>query len=499
MMARIRSFALVSVLLGVALGCHEVHLDYGSDDGEIQVFDNLFSVSIGDADHAVAVGYYGAAYYSEDGGRTWSKGKTDTQSLLYSVSMASGKVGWAVGQRGLILRTEDGGRTWTPQPNLKQDEGSHLFSVAAIDENSAVAVGEWGTRIRTRDGGARWQDRSFTITEDHPQYVWLDEFAKRRVRNGEKVYEDVGLNDVYCRPAPSQHCWLIGEFGYIFYSDDGGDQWTASDIAGAVEIEPIRTGYNEIEVSPAEADRIRAFGAQVANEPQLNVAIEAVASKEEMDRLARGVDDPTELFEVLEARSQEVISILEDEGIEPDRLRRRGQPPWDYEDFLEDDPGFLERYLVRETYDYPGVRLRVIQNPYLFTVAFRDDEHGLIAGLGGVILRSDDGGRTWAYRKIDRQQALFSADAVEGRAVAVGEKGLIRTSTDEGMTWHRMPTENFPRVFTFMRDIGFAPGGDVGLIVGQTGRIYRSTDAGFRWTKVLMPPQDRLLEEAEQG
>jgi hypothetical protein len=314
------------------------------------------------------------------------------------------------------------------------------------------------------------------------------------VRAGEKVYEDVGLNDVSCLRAPAQRCWLIGEFGYIFYSRDAGITWEKSTIAGSIEMTPVSVGFNQILVAEDEQERIREFGRSIVSEQHLNVAIEAVGSQAEMDQFGRGVEDPEdlfELFEVLEARSQEVMAVLEDAGIEPDRLRMRGQPPWDFEDFLEDDPGFLERYLTRQTHDHPGVKVRVIQNPYLFTVRFRDADHGLISALGGVILRSEDGGVTLEYVKIDRQQALFSADAVKGRAIAVGEKGLLRVSIDDGISWSEIHPGGFPKVFTFMRDVAFEPSGRLGLIVGQTGRIYRSTDAGFQWEQVLFPPRDR--------
>lgn len=495
-MSRLRWLAPLALAAVATIGCHDVHLDYDRVEGQIDVFDDLFSVSVVDSENAVAVGYYGAAYYTRDGGTTWSKGDTGTHALLYGVSMADADHGWAVGQRGLILRTSDGGASWTQQQNLKQSEGSHLFSVAAVDKDTAVAVGEWGTRIRTVDGGESWQDRSFTISEDHPQYVWLAPVEKERVRAGETVYEDVGINDVYCRRAPSQRCWMIGEFGYIFYSLDAGNSWEKSTIAGSVEMRAVEVGFNEIEFTEEEAERVREFGRGIVDEQHLNVAIEGVGSRREMDALGRGVEDPTELFEVLEARAQEVIAVLEDVDIETDRLRMRGQPPWDFEDFLEDDPGFLERYLDRQTHNYSGVKVRVIQNPYLFTVRFRSEDHGLIAALGGVILRSEDGGVTWEYVKIDRQQALFSADAVEGRAIAIGEKGLIRVSTDDGATWEKIQEGGFPRVFTYMRDVSFEPEGRLGLIVGQTGRIYRSTDAGFQWTQVL-DPQSRPDPDSE--
>lgn len=498
-MSRLRWLAPLALAAVATISCHDVHLDYDRAAGEIDVFDDLFSVSVVDDTNAVAVGYYGAAYYTRDAGTTWKKGSTGTDALLYGVSMADADHGWAVGQRGLILRTEDGGANWKEQPNSKQAEGSHLFSVSAVDAQTAVAVGEWGTRIRTTDGGESWQDRSFTISEDHPQYVWLAPVEKERVLAGETVYEDVGINDVYCRRAPSQRCWMIGEFGYIFYSTDAGDSWERSSIAGSVEMVPIEIGFNEIQVSDAEAERVREFGRSIVAEQHLNVAIEGVGSAREMDAMGRNVEDPTELFEVLEARAQEVIAVLEGVDIETDRLRMRGQPPWDFEDFLENDPNFLERYLNRQTHDYSGVKVRVIQNPYLFTVRFRSETHGLISALGGVILRSEDSGVNWEYAKIDRQQALFSADAVEGRAVAIGEKGLIRISTDDGASWGPVQDGGFPKVFTWMRDVSFGPEGRLGLIVGQMGRIYRTTDAGFQWTQVLDPRAKRKTDSEDHS
>jgi photosystem II stability/assembly factor-like uncharacterized protein len=45
----------------------------------------------------------------------------------------------------------------------------------------------------------------------------------------------------------------------------------------------------------------------------------------------------------------------------------------------------------------------------------------------------------------------------------------------------------FPEVFTFMRDVAFDPSGKRGFIVGQTGQILRSEDAGYQWDQVLPP------------
>ena len=165
-MRSLRPLLVFALLFGlVSTGCHQVSFESRYAPGEIAIFDDLFSVAVVDDKRAVAVGYYGAVYRTEDGGASWSKGETGTQQSLYDVSMADAERGWAVGQRGLILRTEDGGASWTEQTNPKREEGSHLFSVFAIDANTAWVVGEWGSRLRTEDGGLSWQDRSLTIDE----------------------------------------------------------------------------------------------------------------------------------------------------------------------------------------------------------------------------------------------------------------------------------------------------------------------------------------------
>jgi photosystem II stability/assembly factor-like uncharacterized protein len=472
------AFAMASV------ACHQLDFSPRVAEGDIDLYDDLFAVSVADESHAVAVGYHGSAYWTGDGGESWHKGDTGTQRLLYSVSMADSRHGWAVGQSGAILRTGDGGRTWELQPNSKADEGSHLFGVHAIDEKTAWAVGEWGTRIVTRDGGATWEDRSLTIDLHHPMFVWLTVEDQDRVRRGEKVFEDIGLNNVFCLDPPSQRCWTIGEFGYIFYSEDRGETWARGDIVGDVSLEPIAFEHNQIAVDPADKAALQDFAKRIENLTHLNVLIDPFLTQKEYSALFKP-GDPFPAFDLLSARMDEVKGVLEGAGVLSDRLRMPNKPPWDYDDFLEDDARFLDRYFEGRVSEQSQVRVTVIQNPYLFTIFFKDESSGLISGLGGVILRSQDGGHTWRYERVDRKQALFSVSAVDGRAITVGEKGLVRISTDGGEVWGPPPTGSFPEIFTFMRDLGFEHNQQVGFIVGQQGMVLRSRDAGKTWAQVL--------------
>jgi photosystem II stability/assembly factor-like uncharacterized protein len=492
--SRMGRAALALLALVAAFGCHNFDFASRYGSGEIDIFDDLFSVSVVDENKIVAVGYQGAVYYSEDGGENWHKGKVPTNRILYSVSMADTSVGWAVGQLGTILRTEDGGKTWALQPNLKVDEGSHLFGVQAIDDKTAIAVGEFGARIVTRDAGATWVDNSLTVGLDHPQFVWLSFDDQEKVRQGKKVYEDVSLQDVNCLKGGSR-CWLIGEFGYIYLSNDRGETWEKGEILGDVRMDPIVLKHDQLELSDADRERLTQFAKLIENEAHLNVLIDVYVDDKEIAKyFDRKKQDPENLFDTISARLEETKGVIEEAGLMSDRLRMYNKPPWDYEDFLEHDATFLDRYVEgRRSPDGgpPMIRVSVIQNPFLFTVEFPDEQHGLISGLGGVILRSEDGGKSWLYVETSRRQALFAVDTTADRAVAVGEKGLVQYSTDGGRTWAPPADGEFPPIFTFMRDLGFAGGRKTGFIVGQDGMVLRSKDAGGTWTQVLPPPERR--------
>lgn len=494
--------AALIAAVAAAAGCHEIHFEPKLGKGEIGIYDDLFSVSVLSDDHVVAAGYWGAVYVSEDGGASWIKAETGTNQLLYDVSMADATSGWAVGQLGLVLRTEDGGRTWKQQSNAKVEQGVHLFAVQALDEKRAWAVGEWGTRIYTDDGGTTWQDHSLTIDETHPQFVWLSLPEQDRVRRGEKVFEDVGLNDVYCLAEDTSYCWMIGEFGYVFFTESGGIDaegnvdWPRGQIIGGYDVPFIELGYNEIEINDEHRGQVRQLAEQILELQHLNVAIQPRVSEAELAEFGKP-EDPYPLFEIVEARTQEIQAVVEATGILSDRVRRRGAPPWDYEDFLEDDPEFLTRWMTGRLAEKPGVQVEIAQNPYLFTIRFSDTVHGLISGLGGVILKTTDGGRRWYYEDIGRKQAVFSVQPLTSRrALVVGEKGLIRVSDDGGSTW-KEPGTGFPTIFTFMRDVGFTADGRVGYIVGQRGLVLRSADGGKSWNKVL-PPEKKAASEGEE-
>jgi photosystem II stability/assembly factor-like uncharacterized protein len=195
--------ALVCALVGVPVLVHAAALR-----------DNLFAVAPTSNDIAWAVGNFGSIYVTKDGGATWSPRTSNTKEPLFSVAFADDRHGWVVGKSGVILRTTDGGESWTAQKS-PIDPAKHLFKVAALDAQTAWAVGDWGAVLQTTDGGATWRDRS------------LAGLAIERVESPDRmmqtITDDVILYDVDFVDA--QHGFIVGEFGTLLATDDGGAHW----------------------------------------------------------------------------------------------------------------------------------------------------------------------------------------------------------------------------------------------------------------------------------
>lgn len=109
---------------------------------------------------------------------------------------------------------------------------------------------------------------------------------------------------------------------------------------------------------------------------------------------------------------------------------------------------------------------------------------GALVAVGDhdTIVRSADGGATWAaVANSETTNDLFSVIVEpKGALVAVGDKGAIRRSTDGGATW--APVTNSGTKNTLVH-VAAGPSGAL-IAVGVAGTIVRSADSGVSWAKV---------------
>lgn len=126
----------------------------------------------------------------------------------------------------------------------------------------------------------------------------------------------------------------------------------------------------------------------------------------------------------------------------------------------------------------PGRRGRLTGVPedlYVFDV-WMDEEGatGVAVGLGGAVLRSEDGGATWSRVATPFKQDLFGVGGAGSRVVISGEGGLLALSEDGGRTFRAAESPVLPVTLT---DAEFADAQRV-YAVGPRGTVLRSDDGG---------------------
>ncbi len=476
-LARILGF-VAGVL--IFAGCSEHHFEDPYAEGEIAVPDDLYAAAAVGKNHFWASGYFGSIYRTTDAGASWKKLDTDTDKPIYGISFADEKIGWAVGQRGFIVRTQDGGMTWEHQFTPRKP-ARHMFAVHAIDTQNVWAVSDWGGIYKTTNGGESWEDLSFTVDDTHPTFKYLNEAELAAYERGEKVYDDVYLNDIYFTDL--QHGWIAAEYGLIFRTSDGGQTWEKGKVQGDVNFPEVNFPSMESKVPRDLWDALFEAAELLVEKQYLRVRIEGFMTAAEY--ATRG-----DTF-LADERAEKIRDFLEGEGVTQDRLRVLNPTPFDEESV--DMNAFRAKKFSSRRY----AKINVIETPFLFDVKFKDSQNGVITGLGGVVLTSADGGATWQYAETDSHLAFFSGAFAKDRMIVVGDRGQQRARTTGG--WAEYDVAKFPETFGYMRDVVFGDENH-GWIVGAEGFILRSSNGGDSWEQVKVTGrQSASNADAETG
>lgn len=208
MRSRWRFHLLFGVTLSALMaGCHAEVEDLPLVDRKISIADKFYDVKAIDADHAIVTGYAGKILMTENGGRSWQLMPTGTDRALYSVQFVDAENGWVSGQDGIMLHTTDGGKNWSRQAT---GTSVYLFAVAFLDRQRGFAVGDRATLLETKDGGQHWAIRKLSQTEGLTE--------AQRIESQDPVLYDVFFVD-------QNHGWVVGEFGKIMHTQDGGVTW----------------------------------------------------------------------------------------------------------------------------------------------------------------------------------------------------------------------------------------------------------------------------------
>ncbi len=186
------------------------------------IADHLFGVDFFDEKHGIATGYFGTVLRTDDGGRNWSWHTTGESELLRRVHMTSIEQAFSIGHRGTIYRTQDKGVSW--QVVHREPDTMLRAVVFSLDGLNGWAVGSRAAILRTKDGGQTWERKTLTGYTGRDLPTW----------NGIALVES---------DSGSTAAALVGEFGILAFSSDGGESWV-------IRKSPTATTLNDIAITP---------------------------------------------------------------------------------------------------------------------------------------------------------------------------------------------------------------------------------------------------------
>ena len=133
----------------------------------------------------IAAGARGHILWSDDAGKSWQQARVPVSSDLVALSFPTPLHGWAVGHSGVVLHTEDGGKTWQRQ-------------LAGLDATRAA--------LKAYEASP---------PKDPQQVLGLN--TQLETNRGEPFLDVHFWNE--------HSGFVIGTFGSIFRTDDGGRTW----------------------------------------------------------------------------------------------------------------------------------------------------------------------------------------------------------------------------------------------------------------------------------
>jgi len=302
--------------------------------------------------------------------------------------------------------------------------------------------------------------------------------------------------------------FAVGHHGHILFSDDGGDSWTQAEVPVRSSLLDIyfptpelgwAVGHEGVILHSSDSGKtwVKQFdGVRYGVEGKAYYEEMAAADPndtlfpylvEEMDfAIAQGADKP--LFKIrmhteLSGHALGAYGMIlrtEDGGenwthvlhsMENDSFYHIfdfAPLPGERQFFLSGEAGL---FLVGDaTLENAGAK-KIHSIPWegsFFTSSAAADEAIIMGGLRGRMFRTEDAGHTWTVvEKPPTSSMVDSTRLANGNLVFVGIAGEVLMSTDNGLSFERLPISNGGRIYTV------AEGPEGTLLVGGPSGIQK--------------------------
>jgi photosystem II stability/assembly factor-like uncharacterized protein len=464
------------------------------------------AVSLG-FDNVIAVGHSAIIHRTDDGGISWESQIIDDDGReIESVHFPTPLIGYVAGDDGLLKKTTDGGLTWF---TIFSPTDEHLWGIEFVDADTGYVVGGNGAFFKTTNGGNNWTAVTAPMTGTiYALHVLAPNniFAGASSSNDQVVSQstDYGVtwNDVTGAVGSSvydidfldaNYGWLGCSSNKVFITTDGGASWTeAADFGSSgnyrVMIVDANVGY--VVDSGGDVHKTTDAGAtwtstEVSTESLRGLVMANNIAGELVDQIYvvgnygtayKSTDDGTSWNPVFEFVYQELQRKIE---------------------FVDNQTGYVSGGAT-STADNLGYILKTTDGGQTwadigFNFGFQiysfamPSANVMYAGTGNnKMFKTTDGGTSWVEQTSpytssthDFYQTRF---ADENTGYACGSSGRLMKTTDGGANWVELTSGHGTSTIYDM----YLFDAQTLITVGTSAKAYKSTDGGASWTQLFV-------------
>lgn len=420
------------------------------------------------------------AFNSPEKGKSsgWQlQNRLPTSEALSGIYFINNKEGWAAGGNGIVLHTTDGGETWNILAKIQDKD---LLRLYFFDSKKGVALGWKGSIFKTEDGGKSWKlifnnpdywleniqilkDKIIISASDSndssvPVAIFLsdadDSYSIRRYTNIKLMYDIYGFSHPMTVFIDEKNI-ITGGRRLVFLSNDGGNTWKrVYEFPHPYPFHRINIFFRDTRNGFIFADNViltTSDGGLTWNKSLLGDRlnnIRKIAFFDKMNGVAVGFNQTR--WDAILLRTY------------------NGGKTW------KEDNGFKDIY-------------------GFYDIMFTDEMNGWIAGAGGTILHTGDGGTTWKSQTAGFPQSFrdgFFIDKNTGWVIGgdYQQSSIIIRTVDGGKIWKKQYEEDK----IYLNAIKFT-NRNTGWVTGREGVLLQTRDGGENWNRIHINTKENLF------